>query len=532
MRLDALMVAVASEDPRNEEMTDIRWAPLDPKQLGHLRHIRNLSAQPDNDWSNMAAARPMQEDFGAYRYQLAYMFLALALAHRHRLPAAPGVFQPVMDRLIQKMLLPEVWSYWRDTSAGGNPAYPDMPQPTQSNDPVAAMNIMYSGYLHAMTLTYHYLFDDPKYAEPGAISFRMRPMFWGGEGYRFDYDEKSLNDHIYWQMAQSGFLGVACEPGMIFQICNQVPIIGFRMHDFVYGTTLSSDVTAAYRQAWQDFGALTEDGHYNSMILDWRREVVPGQLGPEIVPRLPVWDAWCGTLMHSWNGKFVEDQYRGAIDAFIERRGNAEIAIRVNDALLGDAVDPQHGPTTLCHFGFLATWAAEVGDDVVRDGLLETADRTMLPTWRDGGLFYPRDDRPVDEDGNYRFMDPMTGNALLAFARLCPPGGLKSLYEDRWSAERFAQPALRTVNAEIDVCEASFDPVTNCLRFTLSPPHGADAAEVDIGIGPFDPGVDRTALCAELTDGAIGLQCEGETAIRLVGRIDRTRTFEIRVPHA
>jgi hypothetical protein len=236
--------------------------------------------------------------------------------------------------------------------------------------------------------------------------------------------------------------------------------------------------------------------------------------------------------MHSWNGDFVEDQYRHGIEAFIERRGNAEIAIRVNDAVLGDAVAPQHGPTTLCHFGFLATWAAEVGDDVVRDGLLDTADRTMCPTWRDGGLFYPRDDRPVDDDGNYRFMDPLTGNALLAFARLCPPRGLKFLYEDRWQSERFAQPALRTVNAGIDVCEARFDTATNCLRFTLAPPHGAAAGEVDIGIGPFDTGVDRAALCAELTDDMIEAECEGKDAIRLSGRIDRARTFELRVLQA
>ena len=45
---------------------------------------------------------------------------ALALTHRHRRPAAPGLFQPVMQRLIEKILLPEVWMYWRDVSRGGS----------------------------------------------------------------------------------------------------------------------------------------------------------------------------------------------------------------------------------------------------------------------------------------------------------------------------------------------------------------------------------------------------------------------------
>jgi hypothetical protein len=499
---------------------------LSREQAGHLRHIRNLASRLDNDWSLMAAARPMQEDFGSYRYQLAYMFFAAAMAHRHLLPAAPGAFQPVMDRLIQKMLLPEVWSYWRDTSAGGNPAFPDMPQPAQSNDPVAAMNIMYSGYLHAMTLIYHHIFDDAKYTEPGAIGFHMRPMFWGGEGYRFEYDERSLNDHIYWQMAQNGFLGVACEPGMIFQICNQVPIIGFRMHDLIYGTTFAPDVTAAYRQAWQDFGILTEDGHYNIMILDWRQQVVPGEIGADAMPRLPVWDAWCGTLMHSWNGDFVEAQYRGSIDRFVERGDDGSVAIRITDPLIGDALAAPHGATTFGHYGFLATWAAEVGDIAMRDGLLAYADKHMQPAWQDGGLFYPRQDRPLDPEGRYAFMDPLTGNALLAFARLCPPGGLQSLYCDGWSAaDRADQPALREVNADVDVLAAAFDADANMLQFTLAPPAGCQLAVVDIAIGPFGDGVDLNRLCEDITGGGVVATREGANSIRMRGSVEHARDF-------
>ncbi|WP_369126879.1 hypothetical protein [Amycolatopsis vastitatis] len=38
-----------------------------------------------------------------------------------RLPAAPGLFQPVMQRLVEKkILLPEIWMYWRDVSRGGS----------------------------------------------------------------------------------------------------------------------------------------------------------------------------------------------------------------------------------------------------------------------------------------------------------------------------------------------------------------------------------------------------------------------------
>ena len=60
-----------------------------------------------------------QDDFGGYRFQLAYMTYAMALAHMHRLPAAPGLFKPLFEKAIAKMLHPEVWIYWKDTSRGG-----------------------------------------------------------------------------------------------------------------------------------------------------------------------------------------------------------------------------------------------------------------------------------------------------------------------------------------------------------------------------------------------------------------------------
>jgi hypothetical protein len=100
--------------------TDYASAGLDKLQLGHIRHFNNLSRQPPNEWALMKGNGYGQEDFGSLRFQLAYMAYALALAHRHRLPAAPGVFKPVFQRLIEKILLPEVWMYWRDVSRGGS----------------------------------------------------------------------------------------------------------------------------------------------------------------------------------------------------------------------------------------------------------------------------------------------------------------------------------------------------------------------------------------------------------------------------
>jgi hypothetical protein len=94
---------------------------LDDKQSGHVRRIRNLAAQLPDDWSGMMGRSSLQEDFGTLRFQLAYMAFALGLAHVHRLPAAPAVFRKPFDQLVNKMLSPDVWTYWHYVSTGNGP---------------------------------------------------------------------------------------------------------------------------------------------------------------------------------------------------------------------------------------------------------------------------------------------------------------------------------------------------------------------------------------------------------------------------
>jgi Linalool dehydratase/isomerase len=139
---------------------------LDTSQLGHIRHFANLAWQLPNQWDLMKGKGYGQEDFGGYRFQLAYMAYALALTHRHRLPAAPGLFKPIFERLMEKILLPEVWMYWRDVSRGGSIWNGHLAANYREQwDPVARDNIMYSAYVQSMALMYHYLFGDDRYAK-------------------------------------------------------------------------------------------------------------------------------------------------------------------------------------------------------------------------------------------------------------------------------------------------------------------------------------------------------------------------------
>ncbi|WP_130178038.1 hypothetical protein [Cryobacterium sp. SO1] len=448
---------------------------LDDLQLGHLRHFDNLSLRLDNDWSLMQGKGFGQDDFGGYRFQLAYMTYALALTHQHRLPNAPGVFRPMLERIMQKMLLPEVWSYWHDVSRGGSVYNAHLGPLSEKWDPVAQDNIMYSAYVQSMALLHHYLFRDDRYAQSEALSMEHWSFFWGGESRRFDYDENSLNEHIYWQMVSNGYIGVACEPNCVFQICNQPAILGFRLHDVVNGGSRAQEVVREYENAWASLGRLGENGHYNTLVATDSRKVFENAL---IMPWV---DAWNGTLMNMWNRDFVHEHYPSQIRDILVPGEHGALSIRPTPPrqLMGQTLKYDWGD-----FGWTAAWASEMGDADTLAGLLTHADRYMHPLWADGGLHYPRNDTSVDAAGNLTLMDPITGNVLLAYARLNVPDGLHRLYAEPWDDAHFREPMVTEVRGEVIVRVAYFDAGTKTLHVeatTAKDRHGSQFQVSNLG---------------------------------------------------
>lgn len=499
-------------------------AALDDKQAGHLRRIVDLSERLPDDWSGMLGRSTMQEDFGALRFQLAYMAYALALTHLHRLPAAPALFRKPFDSLIQKILSIDVWMYWHYVSTG-NVRLNKGELPARW-DPVAEDNIMYSAYVQSMALMYHYLFDDPKYARKGALSFKLQPLFWGSGDRIFAYDEKSLSQHLYWMMVEKGYLGIACEPNCVFQICNQPAILGFRLHDLVYGGDLAGEVTEGYRKAWAEFGIRSPDGHFNILALEREHALVQR-------PPAPWADFWLGALMHAWDPEGVEAAYRGQMDHWKREGPDGTLWIQPYvpssnaEARSGNALD----------FGWAAVCASEVGDTDTLERLLAYADRFLTPTWEDGAYYYRRRDEPM-LDGRPAAMDPHTGNCLLGYARLNVPGGLRKLYAGPLGADWFSRPAIVDISGRPDIRAARHDPDTDELRVVLRPGRGgreqvglavsnvwgkgrswrlaADGETVARGDGDgvTDAG-GRISVQREASNLAISLPLDGEVELRL-----------------
>jgi hypothetical protein len=68
------------------------------------------------------------------------------------------------------------------------------------------------------------LFNDRRFDYEGSIVFDWNPLFFGMGPERFIYTRSTLQKTIPKEMERENWMGVCCEPNMIFIICNQFPV--------------------------------------------------------------------------------------------------------------------------------------------------------------------------------------------------------------------------------------------------------------------------------------------------------------------
>jgi hypothetical protein len=437
--------------------------PLDRDQMGHLLHARNLASMPDGEWRHMGSWDPGQEWLDAYRYQLAFMAYSVALATYHYLDAAPRTTQPVFDALIRKMVRREVWDFWRETSRSGPQLDPDLKQLREPwTDPVKSENIMYSGHLHAMLGLYRMLYDDPKYDQPGSISFVKAPIFHGMGPERYDYNHASVDDAIWRQMPEFQWLGIPCEPNNSFIVCNQYPLMGFRLFDAVHGLERSTAALARYKQAWQGRGGLFNAQGTPVWSVMLRQDQTIWSPGPD--------SAWTIASLNWTQPELVRQAHERLRAMWIKPQSDGTVSVNSMGEILGHLKgDAQAAPTPFRSpaFGYVALWLAELGDTQTLRALLAHADRHMRPTWEHEGLFYPRHDASYGAHGKLTYMDPLTGNALVGTARICPPDGMRAIFEAPWTPQRQRGPSVVAVsgNAQLTLAKRlDADTVSLALR--------------------------------------------------------------------
>ena len=155
--------------------------------------------------------------------------------------------------------------------------------------------------------------------------------------------------------------------------------------------------------------------------------------------------------MNMWNRDLVRGNYPRQVAEFLVPGPDGTLSVRsapMRQVMGQDVV------VDSCDTGWVAAWASEMGDATTLHGLLGHADRFMQPRWRDGGLFYPRNDTAADPAGNRTEIDPMTGNVLLGYARLNVADGLHELYQHPWGPDHHREPALVEVGRDVEVSRA------------------------------------------------------------------------------
>ncbi|KAF2652796.1 hypothetical protein K491DRAFT_604113 [Lophiostoma macrostomum CBS 122681] len=471
---------------------------MNKQQAGHVRHFLNLVSQADGSWDRMGALEGMQEFNDAYRYQLATMAYAVANTHFHRTPALRSVYKPLFRRIIHKMLRRDVWGYWFLTSHSGKLTEPDRTELRKPwADPVKKENIMYSGHLLLMTSLYAMLFDDDEFEKPNSLVFKWDPLFWGLGTETYSYDNRTLQKVILKEMEQNNWVGVCCEPNLVFVVCNQFPIIAVRYNDIRDGTNHADEVIKQYRAAWDAKGMVFPNGMFADMLMLKQDLIFPqegapygAQAGQQIG-----FTAWANAFMNAWNSDLVWSLFdKQALGHITRTKGkyrlhptnvahafrhlvstrNAdpaseetlEQALRESQKLPLSPV-PFHPPT----YGVVCQWLSELGKTEELEDLLGYADTNLNPTWENGGLYYPREDEQQPDSADITFMEPFSGNAAIGYGRLNVHNGQKIMWERPWTKELLStRPYLdgMTMSNGVDYLRGGYDEAKQMLFFTAT----------------------------------------------------------------
>jgi hypothetical protein len=408
--------------------------------------------------------------------------------------------------------LAEGWKLHRSRggmSQGSRAWDPDLTEPKQPFwDPVVKENIMYSGHLNRTVALAAYLMDTDQYDDVGAIRFNGFQS--NGFGPRaVEYGLESLNDIIYWQLVENGFMGVACMPNSVFVSCSQFPIWGFRWQDFRVGTNRAEEIHANNQKAWNRYGgfrpgvetpfwwrAKQKDlAEMSALVAVDPAARVSGDASPS-APGAPIMASiWAYWSMTPSAYEYVESVYPTAAAAMYTRdddggllvlteremaNGGTERLGRGTAVLRGEEVPSidKYSHFDLRHagnWGRVALLMAEMGDPNTAD-LLACADEHMNPAWEDGGYYYPRSES-CWKDGRFVGVSPTSGNAQIPYARLSHKAALREMYNKPWGPEHFAEPNLGDVSRDVDVTRARYFADRKALLLTLRPPHGAASVE-------------------------------------------------------
>nr|OQO28665.1 hypothetical protein B0A51_04776 [Rachicladosporium sp. CCFEE 5018] len=313
-------------------------------------------------------------------------------------------------------------------------------------------------------------------------------------------------------------MGVCCEPNMVFIVCNQFPLIGTRYTDVFNGTDVIGEVLPKYKAAWAKKGLTGDNGLFRAFYAPGQDNVVNAR---EIshsgwISAFLVWDQ----ELTKRNWPLVTSGFLHEVDGRINIRPSP-VANAIRDIVKNEDADPKD-PTVVSRaqkqavgkpvtarkylgpqFGHVAQGMSEIRGSPDLEALLLHADTYLGPTWTNGGLHYSRrsyDQKDFwDDDGNYTYGEPHTGNACIGYARLNVKGGQRKMWECPWTREQVEKtPYVDGIDlgTGVDCLSGRWDEEKSAMFVALRTWHTKD--------------VDVTAVVRNLPPGKYGVYVDGE----------------------
>jgi hypothetical protein len=460
---------------------------LSETDLGHLKYLAGLAAQPPGNWEGFYRTPAEGMNFGL-RFQIAFAGYALyglaRLTPAYRAPYAAG-----LAGLIEKMARPETWAYWFQGAArAAHSEHLEHPEHSHQTtrptgplktalefthsrlgvggtiplDPCQQGNIQYSAHLSSLLGFYELLTADPRFDRAGLTLSGQA----NGQTYRFDYTHSSLAGRIHEQMQENHFGGACCEPGRAYAACNNHACISNLLHDRLHGTNF-----AEANQRWAGWikKRMLTGGVKGGLPFPAPNGLLSVAYMPDLHLPIPVsfnlTDAWGLAFMTAWDATTARKIYP---------RFRKRLKTGPGGSLYLGSVGPNESleiSTLALNTAFAAVFAREMGDRATFERLLAYANLQFDPVSGEKGRRY------------YQAKPAPYVTALLALALALPEsgGGLRSLLE--WRPD-FKAPYLAEVSPGIDVTVAAWDGQALRLRLQGSP---GIPAELKFGNFTFQP---------------------------------------------
>jgi Linalool dehydratase/isomerase len=213
-------------------------------------------------------------------------------------------------------------------------------------------------------------------------------------------------------------------------------------------------------------------------------------------------DCRANAFMNSWNPSVVQKGYSNQLKGYIQKHSNGRASLNPNPiaaiirrkAAEDPSIEPSSEEVAIAAWkeyeasaagsiglgynepamGYILQWVSEIGDTETLKGLLKHADKYMGMTWENGGLFYKRNNRVVDEERNNIYMDPYTGNAAVGYARLNVKDGQRKMWLNPWKKgeNRVCFEGL-DLSEGVDVLRASWEDQLNAAVVTFQSWNGS-----------------------------------------------------------